>query len=157
MADRFQTIEELRKAFQPTTAEENGRYVTESQAIDNHLYARFKTVGKGLTENDFYTMHPEYDSIKQLTDELIISKDEKERKAGVALRSVVLMLHNDHKTDALFHLTDQAKKLNSNISKFTKDDVRRALAVTFAAGMVRKGFDKWKEVIMSKNLRAENV
>lgn len=157
MADRFQTIEELRKAFLPTTKDEDGRYVTESQAIDNHIYARYKTVGKGLTENDFYTMHPEYDSIKQLTDELMNSKDESEKKAGIALRSVVLMLHKDHKTDALFHLTDQAKKLNSNINKFTKDDVRRTLAVTFAAGMVRKGFDKWKEVIMAKNLSAENA
>ena len=157
MQDRISTIQELKKAFQASSGEQQDRYITESQSIDNHLYARFKTVGKGLTENDFYTMHHEYDSIKQLTDELMGSKDEKERRAGVALRSVVLMLYNDHKTDTLFHLTDQAKKLNSNISKFAKDDVRRGLAVTFAAGMVKKGFDKWKEVIISKNLRPENA
>ena len=59
MTDRITTIENLRKAFAASNGEQQDRYITESQSIDNHLYARFKTVGKGLTENDFYTMHHE--------------------------------------------------------------------------------------------------
>ena len=98
---------------------------------------------------DFYLLHSDLNEVWELGETMENSSSPAHKRAGRAIKRVMMMLVREKMTRNAGNLLDYAKSLNRKIMVNSVDPIRKELAVEFAFNTIKKGFAIWEEQMIS--------